>query len=423
MSDSTRAEVAGGLTTFLTMAYIVVLNPAILSDGTGMPFDGVLTATVLVAFVGTLAMGLFAKLPYAVAPGMGLNAFFAYSLVVGRGVPWATALGLVFWSGVLFLLASVTPLRVIVARAIPAHLRVAAAAGIGLLLAFLGLKAMGLVVDHPATLVGPGRVGATTLYALAGLVVMLVLQRRRSPWAFLAGIAVATAIGLATGEVRPPDAWVRAPSLDGVPFAFDPIAALDVALLPALITLLFTDLFDSLSTFLGVSRAAGLVDEEGQPLRLKEGLTVDAVATLVSGLAGSSPGTTYVESTAGIEAGARTGLASIVTACCFLPCLFLSPVAAMIPAWATAPVLLLVGLAMFRPLGTVAWGKAEKALPAFLTVILMPLTVSITQGILWGFVSHAVLYALAGRGREVGPVMGGLALVSVGLLLVESLAG
>ncbi len=416
-----KTEAIGGLTTFFTMAYIVVVNPSILAtEGTGMSFAGVLTATVLVCFLGTLLMGLFARLPFAVAPGMGLNAFFAFTLVLGQGIPWPTALGIVFWSGVLFLLASVTPVRAIIAKAIPQGLRLAAAAGIGLFLTFIGLKNAGFVVADPVTFVRPGVLGHGPLLALLGLAVILLLLRLWRPIAFLAGIAVATAAAAAFGYVQAPPSLVSAPDFTSVFFKLDLLGALHLAFVPAILTLLFTDLFDSLSTFIGVSVATNLLDEDGHPKHLKQGLLVDAVATLVSGLFGTSSGTTYIESTAGVEAGGRTGTASVVTALCFLPCLFLAPLAGMVPAFATAPVLVLVGLFMFRSISGLEWSKMEDALPAFLTIILIPLTFSITQGILWGFISHVALYLAAGRRREVHPVMIGLAVISVGLLLLDA---
>ncbi|MBI3297154.1 MAG: NCS2 family permease [Elusimicrobia bacterium] len=416
---SWRIEAVGGLTTFFTMAYIVVVNPAILSSpGTGMPFSGVMTATVLLCFLMTLLMGLYAKLPFAVAPGMGLNAYFAFSVVIGRGVPWPAALGAVFWAGVLFTAVSLTPLRERVAEAIPRNLRLAAAAGIGVFLAFIGLKNGGFVVADPATFVRFGELDAKAAASLGGLGLTVWLMRRRSPFAFLSGIAAVTGLSWAAGWVRAPETWLAAPDF-GLLLAFDPWPALKPVLWGVVISILFTDLFDSISTFVGVSQAAGLLDEQGRPRRLREGLLVDALATLGGGLLGTSPGTAYIESAAGIEAGGRTGRASVVTALCFLPCLFLAPLAGMVPPQATAPVLVIVGALMFRSVRELELGSIEDALPAFLTVVLIPLTFSITQGLLWGFISQAVLYALAGRGREVKPALWGLAALSAGLVVLE----
>ncbi len=415
-SGSWRGEVVGGVTTFATMAYIVIVNPSILSaEGTGMPFAGVMTATVLTCFLFTLLMGLYARLPFAVAPGMGLNAFFTYTIVLGQQVAWPTALGMVFWSGVLFLLVSVTPLREALARAIPLSLRLAAAAGIGLLLTLIGLRNAGIVVDDPVTLLRAGEWGGETLLAVLGLIVTSVLIYRGSAVAFLAGIGLVSIAAALAGWVQIPDRVVSPPDF-GLILRADPGAALQMGLLPAMLALLATDLFDSLSTFIGVAQANGLTDEKGNPLRLRQGLLVDALATFGAGLLGSSPGTAYVESSAGIRSGGRTGLASVVTAFCFLPCLFLAPLAGAVPAYATAPVLILVGLHMFQGVKALRLERIEEALPPFLTLILIPLTFSITQGILWGFVAHVTLYLLTGRGRELSGAMLGLGAASILLL-------
>lgn len=411
-------EAIAGATTFFTMAYIVVVNPSILAAGAGMPFSGVLTATVLLSASMTLLMGLYADLPFAVAPGMGLNAFFAYSICAGRGVPWQEALGIVFWAGALFTVISLTPLRTRLAEGIPKNLRTASAAGIGLFLTLIGLKNSGFVVADPVTLVALGPLGKPQLLALLGLAVSCRLLFRKSPLAFLAGMAVSTGAGWALGLVRAPEIWFSRPDFSLVG-KLAPLGALKPALWGAVISILFTDLFDSISTFVGVSEACGLLDAKGQPKNLQKGLLVDALATLGASLLGTSSGTAFIESSAGIEVGGRTGLASVFTAACFLPCLFLAPVAALVPGFATAPVLILVGAMMFRSVAALDLAKLEDAVPAFLTVALIPLTFSITQGLLWGFAAHAGLYALAGRRREVAPVSWGLAAVAVLLLALE----
>jgi AGZA family xanthine/uracil permease-like MFS transporter len=417
--SSAYADVIGGVTTFVTMAYIVVVNPGILAaPGTGMPFAGVLTATVFVACVMTLLMGLYARLPFAVAPGMGLNAFFAFTIVIQNKVPWQTALGIVFWAGVLFLLVSATPLREHIALAIPKALRSAAAAGIGLLLTFLGLRNTGIVVADPATLVRMGSLDHRALFLVLGVLVAAVLMRRNNPLAFLAAIFSVTAIAWAFGYEKPPARFVSAPDFSSAFLALDIRGALEPRLLPAMVAILFTDLFDSLSTFIGVSAAAGLTQADGRPINLRRGLIVDAFATLGAGLAGSSPGTAYVESIAGIRMGGRTGRASVVTALCFIPCFFLGPLAEAVPGYATAAVLVLVGVSMFGTIATIDFGSLEDALPAFVTVVLIPLTLSITQGILWGFLLHALLYTATGRGRELHPTVWVLAVLAGGLLLL-----
>ena len=413
------ADVIGGVTTFFTMAYIVVVNPAILSTpGTGMPFSGAMTATVLIACSMTLLMGLYARLPFAVAPGMGLNAFFAFTIVLQGKVPWQTALGMVFWAGVLFLLVSATPLREQIALAIPKPLRSAAAAGIGLLLTFIGLRNAGLIVGDTATLVRMGTLDHRAVFLLIGILVAAMLMRRNNPLAFLASIITVTGLAWMLGYAKPPDTLISAPDFSSAFLKLDIRGALKLALIPAIVTILFTDLFDSLSTFIGVAGAAGLTEADGRPINLRRGLIVDAVATLASGLAGTSPGTAYVESIAGIRMGARTGRASVVTALCFVPCFFLGPLAAAVPGYATAAVLVLVGVSMFQSIATIDFGSIEDALPAFVTVVLIPLTLSITQGILWGFLLHTLLYAVAGRWREVSPMVWLLSILSAGLLLL-----
>lgn len=401
------------------MAYIVVVNPSILStSGTGIPFSAALTSTVLVCFTMTLLMGLFAQLPFGVAPGMGLNAFFAFTLVLGGGMPWQVALGITFWAGVAFLLVSATPLREQIAMAIPPHLRCAAAAGIGLLLTFIGLQNGGFVAANPATMVGVGPLDYRSLLTLAGLIVSAWLARRDNPFAFLAGIAFVTAAAWMLGYVTPPASWFSRPDFSGV-LALDAWGALRLALVPAIVTVMLTDLFDSLSTFVGVANAANMTDADGQPANLRRGLIVDSLATLGAGLLGSSAGTAYVESIAGIRMGGRTGMSAVVTALCFLPCLFLAPIASTIPAYATSAVLILVGVTMFESVSRIGFDRLEIAVPAFATLILIPLTFSITQGILWGFILHAALHAVAGRGREVGAAAWGLAAVSIALLVIE----
>jgi AGZA family xanthine/uracil permease-like MFS transporter len=417
---SLRTEAIAGITTFFTMAYIVVVNPTILSTpGTGMAFSGVLTATVLICFVMTLVMGLYAKLPFAVAPGMGINAFFTFTIILTQGVWWQTALGIVFWAGVLFLLISVTPIRETIAKAIPAELRIGTAAGIGIFLTFIGLKNAGFIISDPVTFVKLGSLGFQAALAILGLVITLALLIRHSALAYLAGIFVVTVVAWAAGQIKAPTSLFSSPDFHTVFLKLDILGALKLSLLPAIVGILFTDLFDSISTFIGVAHAADLLDENGNPRNLRQGLIVDSFATFGAGLAGTSSGTAYIESIAGINSGGRTGMTSVFTALCFLPCFFLAPLAGMVPVYATAPVLILVGASMFKSVNQIDLGKIEEGLPAFLTIILIPLTFSITQGILWGFISHVGLYLLVGRRKEIHPVMFILALIAVGLLLLE----
>ncbi len=387
-----------------------------------MAFSGVLTATVLLCFAMTLFMGLYAKLPFAVAPGMGLNAFFTFTIILTQKVWWQVALGIVFWAGVLFLLISVTPIRETIAKAIPPELRIGTAAGIGIFLTFIGLKNAGMIAADPVTFVKLGNLGLPAMLTVLATALSVWLLTRKSALAFLAGIVFATGLGWAFGLVGAPASFVSQPDFQTVFLKLDILGALKLSLLPAIIAIMFTDLFDSISTFMGVAHAADLLDESGHPKNLKQGLVVDSFATLGAGLVGTSSGTAYIESIAGINMGGRTGLTSVFTALCFLPCLFLAPLAGMVPPFATASVLILVGASMFRSVGQISFSKIEEGLPAFLTIILIPLTFSITQGILWGFISHVGLYLIAGRAREIHPMMYALALVSVGLLVLEQVS-
>jgi len=419
---SLRTEAIAGITTFLTMAYIVIVNPSILSTpGTGMAFSGVLTATVLVCFLMTLFMGVYAKLPFAVAPGMGINAFFTFTIILTQRVWWQVALGIIFWAGVLFLVISVTPIRETIAKAIPNELRIGTAAGIGIFLTFISLKNAGFIASDPVTYVKLGVLDLKSVLTVAGFVLTIILMIRKNVFAFLSGIFLVTIAAWFAGLVKAPDHFFSAPDFHTVFLKLDVLGALKLSLLPAIIAVLFTDLFDSISTFIGVAHASNLLDEKGNPRNLRQALIVDSVATLGAGLVGTSSGTAYIESIAGINVGGRTGMTSVFTALCFLPCLFLAPLASMVPPYATAPVLILVGASMFKSVRQIRFERIEESLPAFLTIILIPLTVSITQGILWGFISHVGLYLLVGRRKDIHPVMFILAAISIGLLLLENI--
>ncbi len=422
MSLTRKSEIIGGLTTFFTMSYIVIVNPAILSaEGTGMAFSGVLTATVLLCFLMTLMMGLYAKLPFAVAPGMGINAFFTYSIILGQKIPWEVALGMVFWSGVLFLLISATPIREKIANAIPIHIRIASAGGIGIFLSFIGLQNAHFIAPDPITMVHIGALDYRTWLTAIGLLIIVFFSRRKNPFAFLISILFVTLATFAQGKIEMPASFFSMPDFNSVFLKLDIWGALKPAFLPAIISIMFTDLFDSISTLIGVSHATGLLDENGQAKNLKQGLIVDSFATLVAGPLGTSAGTAYIESTAGIEAGGKTGTASVVTALCFLPCLFLAPLLGLVPTFATASVLIMVGAMMFKSILGLKLEQFEDLVPAFLTLILIPLTFSITQGILWGLFSHLALYLIAGRRRELSPTMIAIGLLSASLLCIEAL--
>ena len=402
-----RREVIAGMTTFLASVYIVAVNPAILSP-TGMPFAAVLTATVLVSAFSSLAMGLYANNPIILAPGMGLNVFFAVSVVEGMGVRWETALGAVFWSGIVFLIMSIYGIRERILRAIPMPLRYATSAGIGLFITLIGLTNAGFITADGGLRFG----GFTpvTLTFVAGLLLTAILVARRVRGALAIGITLTTLLAVPAGrwwEGARLVEWqglVQAPDFSLV-FQLDLWGSLHLAVWPVMFAFLFTDLFDSTSTLIGVSEAAGLVDESGEPRRIGPSLVVDGLATTLSGLLGSSPGTCYIESATGVEAGGRTGLTAVVAGLLFLPFMFVSPLLSMIPAVATAPALVLVGVFMMTPVTRIAWHRFDEAIPAFLALVLIPGTHSITQGIVWGFLGWTVIKVGTGRWRELTPTL------------------
>jgi len=397
-----RTEVIAGLSSFLATSYIIVVNPSILSQ-TGMSFPAVMTATILVCFFSSLMMGVYAHNPIVVAPGMGLNAFFTYSAVIGMKVPWPTALGAVFWSGIFFLLLSAFNIRTAIVRAIPKPLRYAIAAGIGLFITLIGLVNAGFIEKNAATVVSHAPLHPTLLVFLAGLFFTAILLVRKLKGAILFGIIATTLLATTIGRV-----WGGAEKLvsfHGVLASpdfsllgkLDLMGSLKFAVLPVIFSFVFTDLFDSLSTFVGLAEAANLVDENGEPKHVKQALITDAVATTLAGLVGSSPGTAYIESAVGIEEGGRTGLTAVVAAVLFLPFLFLSPLLSMVPSVATAPALVLVGAFMIRPVIKINWLQLDEAIPAFLAMVLIPFTYSITQGIIWGFLSWTIIKAVSGK--------------------------
>ncbi|WP_187262446.1 NCS2 family permease [Pontibacter beigongshangensis] len=406
-----QTEIIAGLSSFLATSYIIVVNPSILSEA-GMPFAGVLTATVLVAFFSSLMMGIYAKNPVLVAPGMGLNAFFTYTAVLGMGIPWPVALGAVFWSGVVFLLLSLFNIRMLILKAIPRTLRYAIAAGIGLYITLIGFANAGFIVPNQTTLLRFGPITPALLTFLAGLLLTAVLLMWRVKGAILFGILFTTLAAYPIGR------WWGGTTADGVEtivnwqgfFAapdfslllqLDLVNSLQWALVPVIFAFLFTDLFDSISTFVGLAEAANLLDEQGEPQHIKRALFTDAVATTLGGLVGSSPGTAFIESAVGIEEGGRTGLTAIVGAVLFLPFLFLAPLLSVVPAIATAPALVLVGVFMVRPIIKVNWLQLDEAIPAFLAMVLIPFTYSISQGIIWGFLSFTALKLANGKRSEI----------------------
>ncbi|MBU1106568.1 MAG: NCS2 family permease [Candidatus Riflebacteria bacterium] len=402
-----KTEILAGITTFLTMAYILAVNPMILENA-GMPFAGVLTATVLVAGLSSILMGLVANLPFALAPGMGINAFFTFSMVIGMKIPWQTALGAVFVSGVIFMLMTLFKLREAIVRAIPHCVRLGVAAGIGLFLCLLALKQAGFIVANPATLVGFGGFSPQVLIFLVGLAFTILVEHRKIHGSLLLGIIFTTIIAISHGRIWSGEAFVAvpqnytgSPDFTSVFFQLDIRGALSFGIAGAVFTLLFTDLFDSISTFLGVASVANMIDENGEPRNFQKALLVDAISTTMSGLFGSSSGTTYVESAAGVEQGGRTGLTALVTGFLFFPFLWFAPMLQMIPACAVSPALLLVGFFMLRAISGIDWKDYETGLPAFVALILIPFTFSISQGISWSLILFVLLKIYSGKIKEV----------------------
>jgi AGZA family xanthine/uracil permease-like MFS transporter len=398
-----RTEVLAGATTFLTMAYIIVVNPTILGAA-GMPIAAVAAATCFAAGVASILMGCFANVPLALAPGMGLNAYFSFTVVQGMGVPWPVALGCVLISGVVFLLLTAAGIRQMILAAIPPHLLAAVAGGIGLFIGFIGLKNAGIVVNNPATSVALGDLHApSAALALIGLVTIAVLSVWRVRGAVLIGIVATTLIGWTFGLVTFTPQPYSFEALTETAFKLDlgGVFGADgrhgLGVIEILFVFLFVDLFDNIGTLVAVTKRAGLVAPDGSIPRLNRMLFTDAIATMIGALAGTSTVTSYVESAAGVEAGGRTGLTAVVTGLLFLAAMFVAPYAQLIPAAATAPALILVGALMMMPLAEVAWDDPEVAIPAFLTVALIPLTFSIANGLAFGITAHAVLKLLRGK--------------------------
>ncbi|HEX2187975.1 MAG TPA: NCS2 family permease [Longimicrobiaceae bacterium] len=400
-----RTEVEAGLTTFLTMAYILAVNPQILGEA-GVPVEGALFATAVSAAVGSILMGLLANYPFALAPGMGLNAYFTYSVVVGMGVPWQTALGAVFLSGVAFVLLTLARVRELVVRAIPLGLKLAVGAGIGLFIAFIGFRNAGVVAASPATLVTLGDVTALpTLLALGGLVLTAALMARGWKSAIIAGIVATAAAAFLAGVAQPPARLVAVPDAGSTWLAMDVRGALGMGLLQVVFVFLFVDLFDSVGTLVGLGRQAGYLTPAGDLPRARRALMADAVATTAGAALGTSTVTAYVESATGVAEGGRTGLTAVVVGLLFALATFFSPLAAAVPAVATAPALVIVGSLMLKSALAVEWDDATEAVPAFVTLVAMPLTYSIANGLALGFIAYPLVKALAGRAREVSPLV------------------
>ncbi len=399
-----RRELLGGLTTFMTMAYVVVVNPRILAEA-GMPVEGVLFATCVSAAIATLIMGVWANYPIALAPGMSLNAYFTYSIVIGRGIPWQTALGVVFLSGLLFLLLTLTNVREQIVNGIPDCLKHGTAAGIGLFIAFIGLRNAKIIVANPATFVGLGRASdPQVLLAAAGLIVIAILMARRSGGAILIGIVTIALAGIPLGLAHWPDHLFSLPRPGGTLLQLDLRAAAKIGLAELIFVFFFVDLFDNVGTLVGVCEQGGFL-RDGKLPRASRALLADAIGTMIGALTGTSTVTSYIESAAGVSAGACTGLGNLVIAAFFLVAMFCAPLVAAIPGYATAPALILVGALMCGAVARVHWDDFSEAFPAFLTLIATPLTFSIATGLSLGMLSFTFIKVGTGRYRDISPLI------------------
>jgi AGZA family xanthine/uracil permease-like MFS transporter len=409
-----RTEVLAGVTTFVTMAYIIAANPLILGDakfGAGMDIASVTVATCIGAAIATLIMAFAANYPFALAPGMGINAFFSYTVCGAMGVSWQIALGIIFIEGVLVCILTATKARTIVINSIPLPLKAGVGAGIGVFLAFIGLQNAGLIAPQPSTLVTLARVASPEVYpkvllAAIGLILMAVLMVRKIRGAILISIVFCTLISFMPifRQAGPPPSLLRI-TLAPTAFKLDILGALKPEYFALIFTFLFVDFFDTAGTLVGLSHRAGILDEKGRIPRVGPALFADALGAVFGGLLGSCSVTTYIESAAGIEEGGRTGFANVVTAILFLLAIFAVPLVGLIPAAAVAPALIIVGILMMGAVYTIDFKDYSEAIPAFLTIIMMPLTYSITNGIAVGFLSYAVIKLVSGKGKEVHPIM------------------
>ncbi len=404
-----RTEIIAGITTFMTMAYILAVNPDILAKA-GMDQGAVFTATALSAAIATLVMAIVAKLPFALAPGMGLNAFFAFSVCLGMGHSWQFALTAVFLEGIIFILLTAFNIRELIIKAIPINIKHAISVGIGLFIALIGFKNAGVVIGNDATLVGLGKVidiqnNAAPMVALITLLITGALLARKVKGALLIGIFIGTVLGIPFGLTHLPQSFeFTPPSLSPIfaKFEWNQIFTIDMALV--LLTFLFVDLFDTVGTLIGVSSKANMLDKDGKIPRVKQALFADSIGTTLGALLGTSTVTTYVESAAGVGEGGRTGLTAATTGVLFLLALFLSPLFLMIPSAATAPTLILVGVMMFTPISKIDLSDFTEAIPAFLTIVMMPFTFSIAEGIVFGMLAYVALKILTGKFKQINIV-------------------
>tara|TARA_R110002096_G_scaffold65006_4_gene158365 strand:+ start:97368 stop:98663 length:1296 start_codon:yes stop_codon:yes gene_type:complete len=409
--STVRIESLGGVTTFLAMAYITVVNPSILSQA-GMDFGAVFVATCIAAAFGSIMMGLLANFPIAQAPGMGQNAFFTFSIVLGMGHAWQTALGAVFVSGIIFVALSVLPVREWLVNAIPRNLKLGMAAGIGLFLGFIALKNAGIIVTDPATLVTLGDLSSfEPLVCILGFVVMVALSARKITGAVLIGILFATFLGWTFGSTEFQGFVSMPPSFAPVFLQLDIVGALQLSMVTPILSMLIVDIFDTAGTLIGVATRANLLGDDGKLPRLRRALLADSGATVVGALAGTSSTTSYVESASGVEAGGRTGLTAVVCGLLFLACLFFAPLAQSVPAFATASALLFVACLMARSLADLDWQDITESAPAVVAAITMPLSFSIADGIGLGFISYVLIKIVSGRIRDCSMASFAIALI------------
>jgi adenine/guanine/hypoxanthine permease len=400
-----RTELAAGLTTFLTMAYIIFVNPQILSQA-GVPFSGALFATCLAAAAGSLIMGLLANYPFALAPGMGLNAYFTYTVVKMMGYDWRVALGAVFISGVAFLILTLARIRAMIVDAIPLTMKTSVAAGIGLFIAFIGLKNAGVIAASPATFVTLGHVTSKpALLALGGLMVTAALMARGYKTAIIIGIFLITAVAILLGLSKLPSSALQMPDPGSTFMKLDIAGALSLGALDVIFIFLFVDLFDTIGSLMGLGRQAGYLTPEGKMPRVNRALFADAIATIAGSVFGTSTVVTYIESATGVGEGGRTGLTAVTVAALFVLAMFFAPVAGAIPPFATAPALIIVGALMIGAVTSIKWNDMTEAVPAFLTMLAMPLTFSIANGLALGFIFYPLLKVLTGRWREASPLV------------------
>ena len=401
-----RTELLAGLTTFLTMSYILAVNPAMFSQLDGMSAGAVFTATALAAIVGSLAMALLGKMPFGLAPGMGLNAFFVYTVCMGMGYSWQFALTAVFIEGLIFIVLTLTNLREAIVNAIPASLKNAIGAGIGLFIAFIGLQNAGIVVNNDATLVSLGDItSGSALLGLIGLIITGVLVVKDVRGGLLIGILVTTIIGIPMGLTEYNGIVSMPHSLSDIFCQFEWGHVLSLDMVVVVFTFLFIDMFDTIGTLVGVCTKASIIGADGRIPRIKEAFMADSIATTVGACLGTSTTTTYVESASGVAQGGRTGLTAFAVAACFAIALFFSPIFLAIPAAATAPVLVIVGLFMMSPIKNIPFDDYAESIPAFVTIIMMPMVYSISDGILMGMISYVILNALCGNFKRITPAM------------------